>query len=198
MSKISKEKVQGSSRGGLIPLTRTAGSDPSPSATGLPSELTALFAGVEATRLADVEALTRAAAKLDTDPEFLADYAKGLIVEDVLRALEISGLTKNALAKKIGTSRQYLSKVLDRDRRVNFTIETLAELAAAMKLQLCVRLLPSSERMLFLRKVTVPAHVEPVGEFPDQQEFVPPEDASFVPRNVIPFAAADEQASLSA
>lgn len=184
MSKISDKKVMGS--------------NPTSSTGALPEDLAAMFAAAAPTRTADVEALTRAASKLDTDPEFLADYAKGLVVEDVLRALESSGLTKNALAGKIGKSRQYLGKILDEDARVNFTIETLAELAAALKLQLCVRLLPANERMLFMRKITLPTHVEPVGEFPEPQNFAPTDEACFVPRNVIPFEVPYERASLSA
>ncbi len=114
-------------------------------ASDLPADLAAIFAAVPDTREADIAALTRAADALDRDPEFLADYDKGLVVEDVLRALEDSGLSQNALAEKIGKSRQYLSKILDEDHRVNFTIETLAKLSAALDLQLHVRMLPPNE-----------------------------------------------------
>ncbi len=193
MNKIRNKKVTGSS-----PVTRTVGSNPPPSTSGLPADLAGLFAKVAPTRSSDVDALTRAAAQLDADPEFLADYAKGLVVEDVLRALEASGLNRNVLAKKIGKSRQYLSKILDEDRRVNFTIETLAELAAALKLQLCVRLLPASERLLFLRKMTVSAQIDPVGDFPKLERLTPADEKNFIPRNVIPFVTSHERARLSA
>lgn len=199
MSNIRNKKIPSSNRtGGSIPFTRPGGSNPALSTSELPADLAELFAGAPATRASDVDALNRAAAELDRDPEFLADYAKGLVVEDVLRALEASGMSKNALAEKIGTSRQYLSKILDEDRRVNFTIETLAELAAALELQLCVRLLPASERMIFLRKITVSAHVEPAGEFPEQVDFAPLEEKNFTPRNIIPFATSHERTRLSA
>jgi len=145
MSKIRKKKGTGSKRGGSSPPPSAEGSNSTTQARDLPADLAAIFAAAPDTRESDIAALTHAADALDRDPEFLADYAKGLVVEDVLRALEDSGLSKNALAEKIGKSRQYLSKILDEDRRVNFTIETLAKLSAALGLQLHVRMLPPNE-----------------------------------------------------
>jgi ribosome-binding protein aMBF1 (putative translation factor) len=141
-SQNSKFSIQNSK---LLPPPSNKGLNSTTQASDTPADLAAIFADVADTREADIAALTRAADALDRDPEFLADYAKGLVVEDVLRGLKDSGLSKNALAEKIGKSRQYLSKILDEDRRVNFTIETLAELSAALDLQLHVRLLPPNE-----------------------------------------------------
>lgn len=160
---MHKNKIPGSNRKeGSSPSTRTkgaypVGSNPTPSANDLPPDFAELLANAPLTRDTDLDALNRAAAELDRDSEFLADFAKGLVVEDVLRAMEASGLSKNALAEKIGTSRQYLSKILDEDHRVNFTIETLAALASALELQLCVRLLPAKcTGILPQRKLILP------------------------------------------
>ena len=203
MNKIRNKKVPGSNpKGEANPVTSTVGSNPSPSTSDLPSDLADLFADVAPTRSSDVDALTRAAAELDTDPEFLADYAKGLVVEDILRAMESAGMSRNALAGKIGKSRQYVSKILDEDRRVNFTIESLAEFSAALDLQLCLRMLPASERMLFIRKLAAPIEVAPADQFPDEifTGSAASECEAFVPRNIIPFVKdpSYERASLSA
>lgn len=148
MSKIRK-KAPGSHRGGSI---HSRGSTPSPAARTLPPDITKMFTEAAPARPGRDAALADAAAELDADPQFLADHAKGLVVEDVLRALEASGMSQKALSEKMGTSRQYLSKILNEDGRVNFTIDTLAQLAAALNLHLSIRLLPANERLLFLRK----------------------------------------------
>lgn len=138
----SKATVRGSN-------PRVGGSTPAPATAGLPDDLAALFAAAPVTTDADLAHLEKAAKALHRDPSFVADHAKGLIIEDILRAMEAAGMTRNALAGKIGKSRQYVSKILDEDRRVNFTIDSLAEFSAALGIQLCLRLLPASERMVF-------------------------------------------------
>lgn len=126
-----------------------ANGNPALSAPSLPDDIAALFADASPTTAADLSQLERAAAALLADPKFVADHAKCLIIEDILSAMEAAGMTRNALAGKIGKSRQYVSKILDEDRRVNFTIDSLAEFSAALGIQLCLRLLPASERMGF-------------------------------------------------
>lgn len=100
--------------------------------TSLPDDLAALFASTAQATPADLARLEKAAADLNKDPAFVADVAKGLIVEDILRAMEAANLNRNTLAAKIGKSRQYVGKILDEHRRANFTIDTLAELATAL------------------------------------------------------------------
>lgn len=133
----------------------------------LPGELAALFANARQATSKELAALAKAADALRTDPEFLADYSKGLIVEDILRAMEASGLNRNTLAAKLGKSRQYVGRILDEDQRANFTIETLAELACVLGLQLHVRMVPETERIIFARRVTVTTSVAPALSFPE-------------------------------
>lgn len=96
---------------------------------GLPPEITDLLDRTPAVTPADMERLRRAAVELDADPGFQADYWKGHFVSAVLDGMEKRALTQSELARRWGKTRQYLNKILDEDGRVNFTIETMVELA---------------------------------------------------------------------
>jgi transcriptional regulator with XRE-family HTH domain len=135
--------------------------------TPLPEDIAALFANTHQATSAELVGLVKAVDALRADAGFLADYSKGLIVEDILRAMESAGLNRNTLATKLGKSRQYIGKILDEDHRANFTIDTLAELSAILGLQLQVRLLPPNEDMVFLRRNTVKTQVKPSSCFPE-------------------------------
>ncbi|WP_025122152.1 MULTISPECIES: helix-turn-helix domain-containing protein [unclassified Serratia (in: enterobacteria)] len=50
--------------------------------------------------------------------------------EDILLAMQDSGVTQSVLAKKIGKSRPYVSKLLDGTR--NMTLKTLADISFAL------------------------------------------------------------------
>lgn len=137
--------------------------------TPLPDDIAALFANTRPATPEDLAGLFKAADALRADPEFLADYSKGLIVEDILRAMENAGLNRNTLAAKLGKSRQYIGKILDEERPANFTIDTLAELSSALGVKLHVRMLPENEHMIFVRGLTVTTKVEPIADFPKPQ-----------------------------
>lgn len=66
----------------------------------------------------------------ECDPEFVAEYAKTRFLEDLLHEMELQDLKPAALAKRLGKSRQYVSRILQ--EQDNFTIDTLAKLAAAL------------------------------------------------------------------
>lgn len=110
----------------------------------------------------DRRELAQAGQALQRDPAFLADYLKGLFVEDVLRALEEDGLTQSDLAVRMGKSRQYISKILNQDRRVNFTLDTLAEFSTALGRPLAMRLLAPNEAMTLLRLVSTARVIQPM------------------------------------
>ena len=79
--------------------------------------------------LAELAAANR---RLNADPEFQADLLKGLFVEQMLEALEDRGETKAQLAERLGKTRQYIQKLFDEDKRVNFTVDTLCAVAHAL------------------------------------------------------------------
>lgn len=98
-----------------------------PNADELSEDLRSYLESVEPLTQADVARLEKAAADLNADPGFQAELVKGLFVERILQALEERGESQSALAKRWGKSRQYLCKLLNEDKRVNFTIETMCE-----------------------------------------------------------------------
>lgn len=164
-----------------------------PAVTPLPADLEALFAGAPKLSPADLAQLEKAASKLEKDPKFIADLAKGLIIEDILRAMEHEGINGATLAGRIGKTRQYVSKVLDEDRRVNFTVETLAEFSAALNLQLCLRMVPDSEHLYFIRKLPIPVTVTPADQFPDEEgeQSITPDVDLFEYQNTISYSYDD-------
>lgn len=83
---------------------------------------------------------------LEADPEFVADCAKGDYVGDIYRAMERTGINKNALAQKLGKSRQYVGRVIN--ETANFTIESMAEMACALGMRLVVRMAFRDERVM--------------------------------------------------
>jgi len=130
--------------------------------------LAALLANAQEVSQQDLKELGSAVQALDQDAGFVADYLKGLIVEDVRRALKEDGITQNALADRMGKSRQYLNKVLDQDRRVNFTIETMAEISTALKRRLFIRVLGPTETATIFRVESKSQTVRPLNQMTAQ------------------------------
>jgi len=108
-------------------------------------DLRAYLDGVPELTKEDLRELERAAKRLEDDPEFHAEVAQGLFVEQVLQALEERGESQNEFAKRLGKSRQYLSKILNEDRPANFTVETMCRIAHHLGRKLKVLMLRPGE-----------------------------------------------------
>src|SRR4029077_1960435 len=100
-----------------------------PSNTHTPEKLREYLNTIPAVADEDLDQLRAAAAELDSDPAFQADYLKSLFVEKMLEAMKERGENQTQLALRWGKSRQYVSKLFNEDRRVNFTLETMSSLA---------------------------------------------------------------------
>ena len=74
------------------------------------------------------------------DPEYLRDWLALDLSEQILAVLEDEGLSRADLAERLGVSRQYVTKLLN--RTPNLTLRSLAEIAAALGRQVTVRLEP--------------------------------------------------------
>ena len=86
----------------------------------------------------------------DKDPEFVADYLKGRITEDILTAMEEKGINKSQLAEKLGKSRQYVNRILN--ETANFTLDTLAKFACALDCEIEVKIMNKKKGELHVRK----------------------------------------------
>lgn len=72
------------------------------------------------------------------EPEFVAAYLKAKLVEDIVAAMECQGMNKQALAKQLDRSRQYVSRVLN--ETANFTIDSIARIACALDAEVEMRI----------------------------------------------------------
>lgn len=64
------------------------------------------------------------------DPRYWTDRAMLRVAEEIFLALERSGITRAELARRLGTSPAYVTKILRGN--ANFTLETLARVAQAL------------------------------------------------------------------
>lgn len=103
--------------------------------------------------------LSEANRKLIADPAFQADCCKGSFVESMLEALEERGETKAALADRWGKSRQYVQKIFDEDKRVNFTIDTLFELAHLLERRVSIDVLRDGESVRIIKTPISPRRI---------------------------------------
>lgn len=135
-------------------------------AESLSPELKALLAATRPVESLDLKGMAEAVRELDRSPEHIAETRKAAFVEDVLRALDEQDLGKSELARRLGKNRQQLSYMLNEEKLNNFTIETMADIAAALGRHLLVRMLGPDERVS-INPVTVDYGVQPHGR-PDE------------------------------
>lgn len=69
-------------------------------------------------------------AKQRKSPHYWTEQARLEVMIEVARAMEERGISRAELARRLGTSKAYVTKILRGD--ANFTLETLARLAHAL------------------------------------------------------------------
>lgn len=106
-----------------------------------------LLASTRPVESLDLKGMAEAARELERSPEHIAETRKAAFVEDVLRALDEENIGKSELARRLGKTRQQLSYMLNEEKLNNFTIETMADIAAALGRHLLVRMLGPNERI---------------------------------------------------
>lgn len=131
-----------------------------PLSADLPDDLREYLATVPPVSEQDIEALRKAGEALDRDPAFQADYLKSLFVERMLEAMEEIGESQSALARRWNRSRQYVSKLFHEDKKVNFTIETLCELAHLLNRRVAIEVLREDEVSHVMRCIPQPREIE--------------------------------------
>jgi len=77
-------------------------------------------------------------ARHEGEPEYWAEYLKLVFSEEVGRLMDERGVTQAELARRLGTSRAYVAKVLR--STTNLTLATMAKLALALdaRVDLCL------------------------------------------------------------
>ena len=128
--------------------------DPSLDAfSDFPPELAEMFRNARPVTQEMVDEIAATNRALGDDPDFMADLLKGYFVECILEGLEETGLSKAQLAKRIGKTRQYINKVLNEDKRVNFTIESMVKIAHALGRKVDLHVLKKNEEAHIFRTV---------------------------------------------
>ena len=153
----------------------------------LPPELREMLDRAQTVSADDRQRLEKAALALDDDPQFRSDYLKGVFVESVLEVIDEAHMTQSDLARLWGKSRQYLSKILSEDQRVNFTLETMVELAHLMGRRLELHVFRKDEAAHVLRCQSAP---QSVGSLEDQFDRIGPERANSNSRLISNFGGA--------
>ena len=87
---------------------------------------------------------------LDKDPEYVADFMKGMLIEDILKAMEELNINKTQLAEKLGKSKQYVGRILN--ETANFTFATVAHIACALDMQAQTRIYRKDEVLDIVKK----------------------------------------------
>jgi hypothetical protein len=79
--------------------------------------------------------LAKANLALEDDPTFQADVAGGEFIARVALAMDSQKISQSILAGVLGTTRQYVSRLLDEERQGNFTLQTLFSVSYAVGLK---------------------------------------------------------------
>ncbi len=75
-------------------------------------------------------------AGLEKDAAFIFEGLKIALLEEIVTAMKTKGITRAELARRLGTSRAYITRMLRAD--VNFTMMKLVQIAQALGTQLKV------------------------------------------------------------
>ncbi len=129
-------------------------------ANELPADIRAWLDSVPTLTKHDLEELRRAGEALDNDPAFCAELIKGRFVSEMLEAMEETAQTQADVARVWGKTRQYLNKLLNEDKRVNFTVETLCELAHVLNRRIDLQVLRENEVAHVMRCVPTQRKIE--------------------------------------
>ena len=75
---------------------------------------------------------------LDKERNFLENSLKASFVEDVCRILKERGISQSEFARRLGKSRQYVSRMLNEN--ANFTLGSLVDIALALDCSIELRI----------------------------------------------------------
>ena len=96
--------------------------------------------------------LDKALSKFARDPEFVAERLALDLAEDILRVMKDSQVSKSELARRMGVSRAYVSRMLDAPP--NLTLLTISKVALALELEPNLRLLHTAKHPESTRPLT--------------------------------------------
>lgn len=104
----------------------------------LPDHLRELLKGCRPVSKTGLKRLARAGRNWWKDASERTEYHTAIFVSDISTAMTRRHMSRSELARRVGCSRQHLSRLLDCDRRANFTIKTMVKLTIALGLDLSI------------------------------------------------------------
>lgn len=128
-----------------------------------------LFADEPKVTAQEIKILQAAVDELELDPRFHADYLKGRFVSTIRHIMGESHVSSASLANAWGKTRQYLSKLLNEDKRINFTLETMAELALLLHHRVKIDLIPWDETTTISHSNVRTRGISNFGEIPSHR-----------------------------
>ena len=103
---------------------------------------------------------------VDKDRDFLEQSLKASFVEDICRILKEKGISQADFARKLGKSRQYVSRILN--ETANFTLGTLVDISLALDSEIVLRL---EERVKSSKTDTVNESLSQITDIPLSNAF---------------------------
>ena len=103
---------------------------------------------------AEVGFLDESVSGYQNDPEFIAETMALRFAEEVARKIEARGISRAQLARNMGVSRAYITRILDAPP--NLTLQSIAKIALALDMQPSLRLSDNSNSEGSLDTMSVP------------------------------------------
>ncbi len=91
------------------------------------------------------------------DPDFIYEGLKYDLSEQLKKLMEAKGITKKELAKKMGVSPSYISKIFGAD---NISLRTVAKVLAALEVDARIKLANPDKRARNLKIVSLKRGIE--------------------------------------
>lgn len=122
----------------------------------LPADLRAYLESVPPVTPEMTERVARANRAAQDDPQFEADLMKMVFVNEMLTALDERKETKATLAERLGKTRQYIQKLFNEDKRVNYTVDTLCAVAHALGRRIHLHVYREHEKFVIISRPRTP------------------------------------------
>ncbi len=81
--------------------------------------------------------------EFENDPEYIAEGLLLQINEEICRLMDQEGISRNELSRRLGVSRQFVTKLLRGN--ANVKLLTLVKIVTALNMQLAVSILTSNQ-----------------------------------------------------
>ena len=125
----------------------------------------------------------KALPSLDDDWEFAYMCLQADLIDQINRIMKEENLTQAKLAKRIGVSRSWISKLLN--ETANFQLDTIAKLAIALDRDIAMHLIRKTEYVIVESSAISNQQVLQLEEiFTDSQSIENPDYSSFEPSSI--------------